>query len=66
MTKNEELLAQDDMLWTTEGRKRVLALMDQAVEEAKPVMLCVCGAVLETPAKYAEHCTAFPSHFTNS
>jgi hypothetical protein len=30
---NEELLAQDNMLWTTEGRKRVLALMAKAVEQ---------------------------------
>ena len=35
-------------------------------EPAKPVILCVCGAVLENPAKYAEHCSAFPSHFTQS
>lgn len=66
MTRNEEILAQDDMLWTTEGRKRVLALMDKAVEAAKPVMLCTCGAVLESPAKYAQHCAAFPSHFNQS
>lgn len=68
MTRNEELLAQDDMLWTAEGRKRVLALMDKAVAAAaaKPVMLCGCGAVLETPSKYAEHCAEFPTHFTKS
>lgn len=35
-------------------------------EVSKPVMLCTCGTVLETPAKYAEHCAAFPSHFTQS
>lgn len=29
-TRNENLLAQDDLLWTSEGRKRILALMDQA------------------------------------
>ncbi|HEY4355979.1 MAG TPA: hypothetical protein VGN16_09545 [Acidobacteriaceae bacterium] len=30
------------------------------------VMLCTCGAVLENPAKYADHCAAFPSHFVNT
>lgn len=66
MTRNEELLAQDNMLWTNEGRKRVLALMDKAVEAANPVMLCKCGKVLETPAIYAAHCAAFPDHFTTT
>ena len=33
---------------------------------SKPVMMCACGAVLENPAKYAEHCRDFPSHFTNT
>ena len=65
MTRNEELLAQDDMLWTTEGRKRVLALMDKAVA-AKPVMLCGCGQVLETPTAYVDHCEKFPNHFVNT
>lgn len=31
---NEELLQQDNMLWTHEGRKRILALMDKARAEA--------------------------------
>lgn len=28
---NEELLAQDNLLWTDEGRKRILVLMERAV-----------------------------------
>ena len=37
-----------------------------ATEVSKPVQMCGCGAVLETPAKYAEHCAAFPSHFATT
>lgn len=35
-------------------------------ELSKPVLLCSCGKVLESPAKYAAHCAEFPSHFTQS
>ena len=65
---NEELLAQDDMLWTTEGRKRILVLMEKAREQerSKRVMLCGCGKVLENPAAYAAHCREAPDHFTQT
>ena len=33
---------------------------------SKPVVLCKCGKVLETPAMYGEHCREFPEHFTKS
>lgn len=47
--------------------KRGLLVVHRKEQEAsKPVQMCGCGAVLETPAKYAEHCTAFPDHFTKT
>lgn len=30
---------------------------------AKPVIMCTCGKVLETPRDYAAHCKEFPDHF---
>lgn len=33
---------------------------------SKPVMLCSCGKVLETPAAYAAHCAEAPEHFAKS
>jgi hypothetical protein len=35
-------------------------------EFSKPVMLCKCGKVLETPRDYAAHCKEFPDHFVNT
>lgn len=35
-------------------------------EFSKPVMLCKCGKVLETPSDYAKHCEQFPDHFTKT
>jgi hypothetical protein len=35
-------------------------------EASKPVMMCRCGKVLESPRAYAEHCEEFPDHFTHS
>lgn len=44
-----------------------LLVVHRKMEEvAKPVMMCGCGAVMENPAKYAEHCAAFPSHFVTT
>lgn len=33
---------------------------------SRRVMLCTCGFVLETPAKYAAHCAEYPEHFNTS
>lgn len=30
MKRHEDMLEQDNLLWTSEGRKRILALMDRA------------------------------------
>lgn len=35
-------------------------------EASKPVMLCRCGKVLESPRDYAAHCKEFPDHFVRT
>lgn len=45
--------------------KAIRALTPKS-QAAKPVILCTCGKVLETPRDYAAHCKEFPGHFKKS
>lgn len=42
---NEELLAQDTLLWTHEGRRRILILMDKARAEGVKIMESECSTL---------------------